>query len=67
MMMSRLLGVWRTCTPEYPSAASSVARKESNSALKIPSFTHLLFADLSGHFVYLDEHINKFYIPAEKN
>merc|ERR1719495_2858913 len=42
MMISVLVGVTRTSTPEYPSSASSLVRNSLSSALKTPSATNLL-------------------------
>merc|ERR1719422_1192785 len=40
MMISVLVGVTRTSTPEYPSSASSLVRNSFSSALKTPSATN---------------------------
>merc|ERR1719505_166614 len=45
MMISVLVGVTRTSTPEYPSSASSLVRNSLSSALKTPSATNFLFFD----------------------
>merc|ERR1719315_333248 len=45
MMISVLVGVTRTSTPEYPSSASSLVKNSFNSALKTPSATNFLFLE----------------------
>merc|ERR1719239_1061341 len=45
MMISVLVGVTRTSTPEYPSSASSLVRNSLSSALNTPSATNFLFFD----------------------
>merc|ERR550534_1374989 len=51
MMISVLVGVTRTSTPEYPSSASSLVRNSLSSALKTPSATNFLFFDNFVHDV----------------
>merc|ERR1719411_2610722 len=45
MIISVLVGVTRTSTPEYPSSASSLVRNSFSSALKTPSATNFLFLE----------------------